>query len=198
MILTFFERSSSLGAADSPGVHEVDLERVLLEQLEEAVALEVVRHREERVRPRHAEELAGLVRAARARPLRLAEHEEGRCLRPLELGDCRDDVLVPVQDQQEVGLLDLVVDGRLDHAEREGRAPVLRVARVVEVDVVAVLRDVLEVRVGLRDRAVDRRLVVGVEPEGLREAAVLGRHDPAVGHPARRSRPAPGASRSGA
>src|SRR5262249_37288263 len=31
-----------LGAADAPGVHQIDLERVLLEQLEEAVALQVV------------------------------------------------------------------------------------------------------------------------------------------------------------
>ena len=110
LILTFFERSSSSGAADPAGVHQVDLERVLLEQLEEAVALEVVRHREERVRPGHAEEHARLVGAAGARALRLAEHEEGRCLRPLELRDGRDDVLVPVQDQQEVRLVDLLVD----------------------------------------------------------------------------------------
>ena len=98
-----------LGAADAAGVHQIDLERMLLEQLEEAVALQVVRHREERVRARHAQELARLVGAARARALRLAEHEVGRCARPLELGDCRDHVLVAVQDEQEVRLVDLLV-----------------------------------------------------------------------------------------
>ncbi len=87
-----------------------------------------------------------------------------------------------------MGPLDLAVGGGLDHVEREGRASVLRVALVVEVDVVAVLRDVLEVRVGLRDSPVDRRLVLGVEPVRLGEAAVLRDVDAAVRHPGRRSR----------
>src|SRR5439155_13503 len=43
--------------------------------------------------------------------------------------------------------------------------------------------DVLEVRLGLGDGSVDRRLVLGIEAEGLGKAAVLGRHDAAVRHP---------------
>src|SRR6266545_5804553 len=111
---------------------------MLLEQLEEAVALQVVRHGEEGVRARYAQELPGLVGAACACPLRLAEHEEGRCPWPLELRDGGDDVLVPVQDQQEVRLVDLFVHARLDDTEWKSRTPVLRIARVVEVDLVAV------------------------------------------------------------
>src|SRR5881396_3104157 len=101
LILTFFERSSSSGPPTR---------RVFMKQLEEAVALEIVRHREERVRAGNAQELARLLGAARARSLGLAEHEEGRCLRPIELRDGGDDVLVPVQDQQEVRFVDLLVD----------------------------------------------------------------------------------------
>src|SRR5919204_3947650 len=121
---------------------------------------------------RYPQELARLLRTAGARPLRLAEHEERRRLRALQLRDRRDDVLVPIEDQQEVGLLDLVRGGRLDRPETEGRAPVLRVARVVEVDLVAVLRDVLQVRVRLRDGTIDRRLVIRIQAKRLREAAV--------------------------
>ena len=53
--------------------------------------------------------LDGLVRTAGRCPLRLAEHEVGRCLRPFELGDCGDHVLVAIQDEQEVRVLDLLV-----------------------------------------------------------------------------------------
>src|SRR5439155_5209643 len=104
-------------------------------------------------------------------------------LRTLELGDGRNDVLVPVEDEQEVGVVDLQAGRSFDRLERERRAAVLRVARVVEVDLVPPLRDVLEVRVWLGDRAIDGRLVVGVEAEGLGETAVLGRMDTPVGHP---------------
>src|SRR5919106_6367151 len=76
-----------LRPAHAARAHEVDAERVLGEQLEEAVALQVVREREERVRARDAEELALLGGAPGGRPGRLPEHEEGRCLRPFELGD---------------------------------------------------------------------------------------------------------------
>ena len=155
---------------------------MVLEKLEEPVALQVVQHREERIRPGHAQRLAGLLRSARGSPLGLAEHEVRRRLRPFELRDCGNDVLVAIQDQQEVRLGNLSVGRRLDHGERERRATVLRVALVVEVDVVAMLGDVLEVRVRLRHRAVDGRLVLGIEPVRLREAAVLGDVD-AVGHP---------------
>ena len=72
---------------------------------------------------------------------------------------------------------------RLDHLEREGRAAVLRVRGVVEVDLVAGLRHVLEVRVRLRDRGVDGRFVVGIDVERLREAAVLGDGHAPVGEP---------------
>jgi hypothetical protein len=102
---------------------------------------------------------------------------------PSSFATAGNDVLVLVQDQEEVRLLDLVAGGRVDHVEGERRAAVRRVVRVVEVDLVAVLRDVLEVRARLRHRAVDRRLVLRVEPEGLREAAVLGCVDVAVRHP---------------
>src|SRR5436190_11000864 len=106
-------------AADASGVQEIHLERMLLEQLEEAIALQVVRHREERVRSRHAQRLSGLVRAAGGRAFRLAEHEKGRCLRPLELCDGRDHVVVLVQDEQEVSAFDLALRGGLDHADGE-------------------------------------------------------------------------------
>ena len=82
-----------------------------------------------------------------------------------------------------MGLVDRPCRGRLDHVERERRATVLGVALVVEVDVVAGLRDVLEVRARLRDRAVDGRLVLGIQREGLGEATVLGGVDGAVRHP---------------
>ena len=89
--------------AHPAGVHDVDLDRVALEQLQEAVALVVVVHREERVGARDAQELALLVLAAGRGAGGLAEHEEGRGLRALQLGHRRDHVLVAVQDQQEVG-----------------------------------------------------------------------------------------------
>ena len=172
-----------LGAADAPGVQHEDLERVLREQLEEAVALLLVRIGKNGFVPGHAQELAGLVGSAGRRARGLAEHEEGRCLRPFELGDGRDDVLVAVQDQQEVR-------PSISSAEAASITSNGKVARpflVYEVSkkssLVAVLRDVLEVRVRLRDGAVDRRLVLGVEAEGLGEAAVLGGVDPAVRHP---------------
>jgi hypothetical protein len=73
-----------------------------------------------------------------------------------------------------------VLDGR----EGERRAPVLGVAGVEEVDVAGVvLRDVLEVRLGAHDGAVDRRLVLLGERERLGEAARLGRQQPPVGQP---------------
>src|SRR6266540_5778642 len=50
--------------ADATRVQQVHLERMLLEQLEEAVALEVVRHRKERVRSRNAQRLACILRTA--------------------------------------------------------------------------------------------------------------------------------------
>ena len=66
------------GVVDDPaGVHQVDVDRVSPQQFEEAVALKVVRQREERVGAGHAQRLAGLVLAARARALGLAEHEVG-------------------------------------------------------------------------------------------------------------------------
>src|SRR5688572_13082765 len=61
------------GPADTPRVHEEDLERVLGEQLEEAVALEVVRHGEERVRAGDPQELALLRGTAGGRARRLPE-----------------------------------------------------------------------------------------------------------------------------
>ena len=82
-----------------------------------------------------------------------------------------------------MGLFDRARRCRLDHVEREGRAPVLRVALVVEVDLVTGLGDVLQVGARLRDGAVDGGLVLRVQRERLGEAAVLGRVDPSVGHP---------------
>jgi hypothetical protein len=54
-------------------------------------------------------------------------------------------VLVAIQDQEEVRFVDRPRCRGLDHVEREGRAAVLRVLGVVEVDLVAVLGDVLQV-----------------------------------------------------
>src|SRR6476619_7193883 len=73
----------AVAAADAAGVQDVDVDRVQREQLEEAIPLEVVREREERVRARDAQELALLVRAARRRARGLAQHEERRGLRAL-------------------------------------------------------------------------------------------------------------------
>src|SRR5438046_384502 len=80
--------------------------------------------------------LSRLLGTAGRRPFRLPEHEIGRCLRPFELRDRRDDIFVPVEDEQEVRAFDLTVGCGLDYTERECRATVLRVALVVEVEVV--------------------------------------------------------------
>src|SRR5215211_5794891 len=74
-----------VGAAHAAGVHQVDVQVVLAHELQEAVALVVVVGREERVGARDAQELAGLLGAARARALRLAEHEVGRGLLGVQL-----------------------------------------------------------------------------------------------------------------
>src|SRR5919198_3265178 len=115
---------------------------MLLDELEEAVALEIVGEREERIRSRHAEELALLGGAAGGGSGRLAEHEERGGLRAFELRNRGGDVLVAVEDEQEVRLVDRSRRRRLDHVESERRASVLRVALVVEVHVVTVLRNV--------------------------------------------------------
>src|SRR5436309_3553125 len=73
-------------------------------QLQDAVALQPVRHREERIRSGNAKELAFLRGAAGGGPGRLSEHEVRRGLLLIQPGDRRDDVLVPVEDEQ-------VVDG---------------------------------------------------------------------------------------
>ena len=138
-IFTFFEPLDRLGAADAAGVHQEDLERVLLEQLEEAVALQVVRRGKNGFVPGTRRNLPASAAPPARGALRLAEHEVGRRLRPLELRDGRDDVLVPVQDRGGSAPRSIVaLGGRLDHAERERRAAVLRVRGVEEVDVVAV------------------------------------------------------------
>src|SRR3954470_9008882 len=172
-----------VGAADASRVHEVDVEPVLAHQLEEAVALVVVVVGPERVRAGDAQELAGLLGAACRGALRLAEHEVGRRLLGIQLRDRGDDVLVAVEDEEEVGRLELARVGSVDRGERERGAAVLRVGGVEEVDVaVVVLRDVLEVGLGLRHGAVDRRLVLLREGEGLGEAAGLGGVDLAARH----------------
>jgi hypothetical protein len=42
-------------SADAAGIQQEDLERMLVEELEKTVPLQVVQHREEGVRSRHAE-----------------------------------------------------------------------------------------------------------------------------------------------
>jgi hypothetical protein len=78
---TFFEALVLFRPAHAPRVQQIHLERVLLEQLEEAVPLQVVQHREEGVRPRHAQRLAGLVGTPAAVPL-VSPSMVGRRLRP--------------------------------------------------------------------------------------------------------------------
>src|SRR3954447_911894 len=172
-----------LRTAYAAGVHQVHVEVVVAHQLEEAVALVIVVVGPERVRTRHAQDLARLLGAARRGALRLAEHEVRRCLLGVQLRDRRDDVLVAVEDQQEVRRLQLARVRRVDRRERERRAPVLRVRGVEEVDgAVVVLRDVLEVGLGLGHGAVDRRLVLLRQRERLGEAARLRRVDLAARH----------------
>ena len=171
-------------AADATGVQQVRLDRMRREQLQDAIALQPVREREERVRPGDAQEDAGLGGAAGARARGLAEHEVRGGLLLRELGHGRDDVLVPVEDQQVVHRADLArvpVVQQVRHLEH--RASVLRVALLEEVHVArVVLVRVLQVRRRLDDRAVDRRFEVGIERERLREAAVLGAVRVPAGH----------------
>ena len=90
-----------------------------------------------------------------------------------------DEIVVAIEDQEVIDRLDLarvLVPAERVHAEH-GTA-VRRVRGVEEVDDAGVvLRDVLEVCLGLADGAVDRRLVLRVERERLREASVLGGDD---------------------
>jgi hypothetical protein len=174
-IFTFFDRSSSALPPTRPGVHEVDLDRVAVEQLEEPVALQPVPEREERVGAGHAQELALLRLAAGAGPGGLAEHEVRGGLGLGQARDGGDDVLVPVQDEQVVDPADVAgvrVAGQV--GQREHRAAVLRVRLLEEVHPSGVvLVHVLQVCAGLGHRAVDVRLEVGVQGERLGEAAVL-------------------------
>ena len=103
----------------------------------------------------------------------------------IEARHSRDDVVVAVENQQDVGRPD--VPGILDPPQRrqfEGGSAVLGVARVVKIDGTTVffLGDVLQVRVPLRYGAIDGRLVFGVEAERLGEAAVLRAIDLALRH----------------
>src|SRR5262249_6726874 len=71
----------------------------------------------------------------------LPEHEVPGGLRLREPGHRRDDVLVPIQDQQVVGGGDLGgVHERTEVGEREHRAAVLRVRGLEEVHVPLVVR----------------------------------------------------------
>ena len=99
--------------------------------------------------------------------------------------DTRDDVLVAVEDQEDIHRPD--VAGVLIPTERleaKRRAPVLRVARVVEIDRTSLnlLRDVLEVGFRFGHGAVDRRLVLRIQTERLGEAAVFRPIDLALRH----------------
>ena len=122
-------------AADPSGIQEVGLDRVRGQQLQQAVALQTVGQREERVRSRHTQELAFLGGTSRGGARGLTEHEERRRLLLGQLGDGGDDVLVAVQDQQIVDRPDvarILVGQQVPHLE--DRAPVLRVVLVEEVD----------------------------------------------------------------
>ena len=154
------------------------------EQLEQPIALKAMGEREERVRPRDAEELPVLGGAAGRGAGRLTEHEVGGPLLLGEFGDRGDDVLVPVEDQQVVDGADVASVLESEQvAHLEDRAAVLRVVLVEEVDPsVLILVDVLEVRGWLHDGTVDRRFEARVQPEGLREAAVLRAVGVAAGH----------------
>src|SRR5512132_4154178 len=173
-----------VAAPNPPRVQQVGPDRVRREQLEDPVALQAVRQREEGVRAGDPQELAGLGRASGGGAGRLAEHEVGGGLLLIELGDRGDEVLVPVEDQQVVHAPDVhrvAEPGEVVHAEH--RAPVLRVALLEEVHLaVFVLVHVLEVGRRLDDRVVDVGLEVGIEAERLREASVLGPVGLAAGH----------------
>jgi hypothetical protein len=173
-----------VGAADPAGVEQVDLERRVLEQLEQPVGLGGVVLEPERVGAGHAQVLAGLGGATGRGALGLTQHEVVGGLLGLELGHRRDDVLVAVEDEQVLGLGQVARVAVADVLQREGAAPVGRVVGVEEVDLAGLVvhRDVLEPGVGGGRTAVDGGLVVGVEAEGLGEAAVLGGVHLAAGH----------------
>ncbi len=168
-------------AADAARRHQVDAELVVhrRDHLVQPVALHVVEAHEERIGAGNAQELAGLSHAARGGALGLAEHVvRAGLLDRGHLRDRRDDGLVAVEDQQEVGLAELARVVVLDRRQREGAAPVGRVGVVVVVDLAVVVdRDVLQPAAGLGERAVDGGLVARVKAVGLGEAAVLGGED---------------------
>ncbi len=84
---------------------------------------------------------------------------------------------------RKLGRGDPVGRPRVDVGERPRGPAVLGVGGVEEVHLaVFVDRDVLQVGVGLGGGVVDDRLVLGVEPEGLGEAAVLRGVHPPAGH----------------
>ena len=171
------------GPAHAAGVEDEDLEREPVEQLHETVPLHLVKRREERVGPRNPQELSHLVLAAGGGPLGLAEHEIGGGLGAGEAGHRRDDILVPVQNEQRVQSADVVgVPEGAQVAQAEDGAAVLGIAIVVEVHrpVDLPLGHVFEVGRGPDDGGMNRRLVTGVETKGLGEAAVLGGDNAAV------------------
>ncbi len=145
-------------------------------QLEEAVALLLVAQREEGVGTRHAQSLAHLVPAACRRPLRFAEHEVGGRVLGIQPRHTRNDVVVAVENQQDIGRPG--VPGIFYPPERrqlKGGSAILRVARVEEVDgpTVLFLRHVFQVRLPFGHRSIDGWLVFRVEAKGLGKATVL-------------------------
>jgi hypothetical protein len=97
-----------LPSSDAARVQQIRLDRMRREEVQETISLESVGEGEERIRPGHPKELALLRRATRGGSRCLAQHEEGGRLLRREPGDRGDDVLVPIEDEQEVRLLDLV------------------------------------------------------------------------------------------
>ena len=129
-----------LSATDAAGVHEIDLHRAGFQQLEEAIALLGMKQREEGIGSRNAKRFARLRRPARARALRLAEHEVRSGLRAFELRNDGDDVLVAVEDEEEIRLTGLHrIGSAFDVRHANDRAAVRRVRRVEVVDLAGVI-----------------------------------------------------------
>jgi hypothetical protein len=153
-------------------------------ELEEAVRLEFEGHGEEGVGAGYSQRFAGLVLAAGARALGLAEHEVGGGLLLTEPGKGRDDAPGAVQDHdgadgRDVARVLIPTEG----FEREHGTPVLSEGLVEEVEGAVVVQvNVLQIGDRARDGAVYLGLVLGGKGEGLGEAAVLGTVDDAAGH----------------
>src|SRR5260370_13230952 len=163
----------AVATTNSPRVQQEYIHVRRLEQLPESIALLSMFEREKWVGPGNPEELACFRGSARRSAPRLAQHEICSSLMSVQSSDAWDDVVVAVEYQQEIRRLDVAsIHMPRDILHPDNRSPVLGVADVIEIQVASlVLRDVFQIGVGCRDRAMYRRLVVRIQTKGFGKAA---------------------------